>query len=47
MHIQEHRSSGREAVKEFSPMETYKKQKIVTNYVCFCSSTMLCWPQKS
>jgi len=29
------------AVKIFRAMETYNKKKIVTNYVCFCSSTML------
>jgi len=29
------------AVKQFRAMETCKKQKIVTNHVCFCSSTML------
>jgi len=41
MHIQERRSSGRGAVKELRAMEIYKNKKIVTNYVCFCSSTML------
>jgi len=29
------------AVREFRATETYKNKKIVTNYVCFCSSTML------
>ena len=32
---------GQGSAKELRVMETYKKQKIVTNYVCFCSSTML------
>jgi len=43
LHIEGHRSSGRAggAVKELRAMETYKKQKIVTSYVSFCSSTML------
>jgi len=42
MHIQGRRSSGRAggAVKQFRAMETYKKQKLVTNYICF-RSTML------
>jgi len=29
------------AIKQLRSMETYKNKKIVTNYVCFCSSTML------
>jgi len=29
------------AMKELRAMETYKKQKIVTNYYCFCASTTL------
>jgi len=29
------------AVKHFRAVETYEKQKIITNNVCFCSSTML------
>ena len=32
---------GRGAVKQFRAMETCKKQKIVTYYVCFCSSMIL------
>jgi len=28
-------------VKELRTVESYKKQKIVAKYVCFCSSTML------
>jgi len=35
------RNSGRGVVKELRAMQAYKKQKIVTNYVCFCSATML------
>jgi len=36
------RSSSRAggAVKDLRAMETYKKQKIVTNYACFCSATI-------
>jgi len=43
MHIQGRWSSGRAggAVKELKAMEAYKKQKIVTKCICFCSSTML------
>jgi len=44
MHIQGRRSSGKagRALKKLRAMETYKKaKKIVTNYVCFCSSRML------
>jgi len=43
MHIQGRQSRGRAggAVKQLRAMETYKKQKIVTSYDCFCSSTML------
>jgi len=42
-HILGRRSSGGAggAVKMLRAMETYKKQKIITNYVCFCSPTML------
>jgi len=29
------------AVKQLRAMETYKNQKIVTNYACFCSGTTL------
>jgi len=32
---------GKRAVNELRAMETYKKQKIVTNYACFCQTTML------
>jgi len=32
---------GKRAVNELRPMETYKKKKIVTNYACFCQTTML------
>jgi len=33
---------GRGAVKKLRAMETYKKtKKIVTNYACFCSTTVL------
>ena len=43
MHIQGRRSSCRAggAVKQLREMETYKNKKIVTKYVCFCSSTTL------
>ena len=43
MHISRRRSRGKAggAVKHFRAMETYEKQKIVINNVCFCSSTML------
>jgi len=34
-------AGGRGTVKELRAMETYKKQKIVTNYACFCLATSL------
>jgi len=35
------RNSSMGEVKELRARQTYKKQKIVTNYACFCSATML------
>jgi len=32
---------ARGAVTNLRTMEIYKKQKIVTNYACYCSATML------
>jgi len=43
LHVQGRRSCGRArgAVKQLRAMEIIKNKKIVTNCVCFCSSTML------
>jgi len=44
MHVQGRRNVGRagRAVKKLRAVEAYEKQKkIVTNYACYCSTTVL------
>jgi len=44
MHVQGRRNVGRagRAVKKLMAMEAYEKQKnVVTNYACYCSTTVL------